>query len=100
MRSVIVDHYVTIPLPAVLSCISGTGGLQLSQSLTGEGKSEGWMSVQAAVTAVTRCDTMGDLSKTCIQFSGDVDTVAAIALAAGSCSTEIALFLQPIGLMS
>ena len=33
---------------------------------------------------------MGDLLKTCIQFSGDVDTVAAIALAAGSCSTEIA----------
>ncbi len=33
---------------------------------------------------------MSDLLKTCIQFSGDVDTVAAIALAAGSCSTEIA----------
>jgi len=48
------------------------------------------MSVQAAVTALTRCDTMRDLLQTCIQFSGDVDTVAAIALAAGSCSTEIA----------
>ena len=48
------------------------------------------MSVQAAVTALTRCDTMRDVLKTCIQFSGDVDTVAAIALAAGSCSPEIA----------
>lgn len=57
---------------------------------TGKVKSLGWMSVQAAVTALTRCDTMSDLLKTCIQFSGDVDTVAAIALAAGSCSTEIA----------
>jgi ADP-ribosyl-[dinitrogen reductase] hydrolase len=52
--------------------------------------SQGWMSVQAAVTAVTRCDTMSNLLKTCIQFTGDVDTVAAIALAAGSCSPEIA----------
>lgn len=57
---------------------------------TGKVGSQGWMSVQAAVTALTRCDTMGDVLKTCIQFSGDVDTVAAIALAAGSCSPEIA----------
>lgn len=57
---------------------------------TGEVKSQGWMSVQAAITALTRCDGMKDLLKTCIQFSGDVDTVAAIALAAGSCSSEIA----------
>jgi ADP-ribosyl-[dinitrogen reductase] hydrolase len=57
---------------------------------TGKVRSQGWMSVQAAVTALTSCDTMGVLLKTCIQFSGDVDTVAAIALAAGSCSTEIA----------
>lgn len=57
---------------------------------TGKVRSQGWMSVQAAVTALMRCDTMRDLLKTCIQFSGDVDTVAAIALAAGSCSTEIA----------
>ncbi len=57
---------------------------------TGKVKAQGWMSVQAAVTALTRCNTMGDVLKTCIQFSGDVDTVAAMALAAGSCSTEIA----------
>ena len=57
---------------------------------TGKVKSQGWMSVQAAVTALLRSDTMRELLKTCIQFSGDVDTVAAIALAAGSCSTEIA----------
>ena len=56
----------------------------------GKVKSQGWMSVQAAVTALLRSDTMRELLKTCIQFSGDVDTVAAIALAAGSCSTEIA----------
>ena len=57
---------------------------------TGTVKSQGWMSVQAAVTALIKNDTMRDILKTCIQFSGDVDTVAAIALAAGSCSSEIA----------
>ncbi len=57
---------------------------------TGKVKSEGWMSVQAAITALCGCSAMSDLLKTCIQFSGDVDTVAAIALAAGSCSAEIA----------
>lgn len=57
---------------------------------TGPVKSQGWMSVQAAVTALLRNATMKDVLKTCIQFSGDVDTVAAIALAAGSCSPEIA----------
>jgi ADP-ribosyl-[dinitrogen reductase] hydrolase len=57
---------------------------------TGKVKAQGWMSVQAAVTALLSSDTMRDLLKTCIQFSGDVDTVAAIALAAGSCSTELA----------
>jgi len=48
------------------------------------------MSVQAAVTALLRSESMSDVLKMCIQFSGDVDTVAAIALAAGSCSAEIA----------
>lgn len=57
---------------------------------TGKVRAQGWMSVQAAVTALMTCESMSDLLKTCIQFSGDVDTVAAIALAAGSCSHEIA----------
>jgi len=56
---------------------------------TGKVKSQGWMSVQAAVTALLRSGSMSDVLKMCIQFSGDVDTVAAIALAAGSCSPEI-----------
>lgn len=51
--------------------------------------SQGWMSVRAAITALLNSETMSKLLHTCIQFSGDVDTVAAIALAAGSCSTEI-----------
>lgn len=45
--------------------------------------------VKAAITAVMRNDRMSKLLQDCIAFSGDVDTVATIALAAGSCSCEI-----------
>jgi ADP-ribosyl-[dinitrogen reductase] hydrolase len=50
---------------------------------------KGTMSVHAAVTALLTCDRMSDLLRTCVAFTGDVDTVAAIALGAGSCSDEI-----------
>lgn len=51
---------------------------------------QGLMSVHAAVTAVMANGSLSDLLRNCIAYSGDVDTVAAIALAAGSCSEEIA----------
>ncbi len=51
-------------------------------------KSKGWMSVRAAITAVQRNDTLAALLQACIAFTGDVDTVATIALAAASCSHE------------
>lgn len=51
--------------------------------------SQGIFSARAAATALMRCDKMSDLLQTCIRFSGDVDTVAAMALAAGACSQEI-----------
>jgi ADP-ribosyl-[dinitrogen reductase] hydrolase len=60
-----------------------------SRPLQGEVGAKGWMSVRAAITAITQNDHMSSLLKECIQFSGDVDTVATIALAAGSCSIEI-----------
>jgi len=50
---------------------------------------KGWMSVRAAVTAVVAADRLSDLLQACVAYSGDVDTVAAIALAAGSCCDEI-----------
>ena len=49
----------------------------------------GIVSVRAALTALLRCERMSDLLRTCVDFTGDVDTVAAIALAAGACSTEM-----------
>ena len=49
---------------------------------------KGWMSVRAAITAVIRNRRLTDLLRDCIAFTGDVDTVATIALAAASCSDE------------
>jgi ADP-ribosylglycohydrolase len=55
----------------------------------GKVKSKGWMSVRAAITAVMRNDSMSALLQDCIAFTGDVDTVATIALAAASGSDEV-----------
>ncbi len=55
----------------------------------GKVQSKGWMSVRAAITAVMRNDSLSELLKDCIAYTGDVDTVGAIALAAASCSEEI-----------
>ena len=62
---------------------------QWAEPWHGKVKSKGWMSVRAAITAVVTNTRMSSLLKACIQFSGDVDTVATIALAAGSCCSEI-----------
>jgi ADP-ribosylglycohydrolase len=50
---------------------------------------KGWMAVQAAITAIMECDSMSKLLVRCVAFEGDVDTVAAIALGAASCSSEV-----------
>lgn len=60
-----------------------------SKPWQGEVRSKGWMSVRAAITAVIRNDSLSELLKDCISFTGDVDTVGAIALAAAACSEEI-----------
>jgi ADP-ribosylglycohydrolase len=47
------------------------------------------MSVRAAVTAIAQSRGMSELLRRCVAFTGDVDTVAAIALGAGSLSREV-----------
>lgn len=51
--------------------------------------SSGMDSVHAAVQAVMMHDTMSGILKQCVDFHGDVDTVATIALGAASLSAEI-----------
>jgi ADP-ribosyl-[dinitrogen reductase] hydrolase len=62
---------------------------QWSEPWKGEVRSKGWMSVRAAVTALVRSDRLSVLLRNCVAFTGDVDTVAAIAMAAGAHSEEI-----------
>ncbi len=51
--------------------------------------SKGIMSAHAALTALMAHNSLSEILKTCIAFTGDVDTVAAIALGAAACSQEI-----------
>ena len=60
-------------------------------SVPWEGKvgPKGWMSVRAAITAVSRATSLSGLLVDCVDFTGDVDTVAAIAVGAASTSGQI-----------
>lgn len=49
---------------------------------------KGWMSVRAAITAVTEHASLSGVLRACVDFTGDVDTVAAVALAAASLSRD------------
>ncbi|MEP0873274.1 ADP-ribosylglycohydrolase family protein [Trichocoleus desertorum AS-A10] len=64
-------------------------GYQWNEPWQGEVGAQGWMSVRAAVTAVLRHTSLSAILQDCVRFGGDVDTVATIALAAGSCSQEV-----------
>jgi len=50
---------------------------------------QGLMSVHAAISALVTNGSMSGLLKACVALTGDVDTVATIALAAGACSEEV-----------
>lgn len=50
---------------------------------------KGWMSVRAAMTALKRHDTLKDILVASMAYTGDVDTVAAIAMPAASVAREI-----------
>ncbi|NOK59440.1 MAG: ADP-ribosylglycohydrolase family protein [Chloroflexi bacterium AL-W] len=56
----------------------------------GKVSAQGWMSVQAALTAVMSSNSLSEILKASIAFTGDVDTVATIALGAASCAQEVA----------
>jgi ADP-ribosylglycohydrolase len=65
------------------------GGVPWSAPWSGEVGTFATDAVRAAVTAVQARRTLGDVLKACVDFGGDVDTVAAIAMPAASRSREI-----------
>ena len=50
---------------------------------------KGWQSVHAAVSAIITSNSMTELLRTCIGYTGDVDTVAAVAMGAAAACSEI-----------
>lgn len=50
---------------------------------------KGVMSVRAALTALSTARSTTGLLSACVDYTGDVDTVAAVALAAGSCAADL-----------
>lgn len=60
-----------------------------SENWLGEVGEKGWMSVRAAITAVRQSSSQSELLKACVAFTGDVDTVAAIAFSAAYFCREI-----------
>jgi ADP-ribosyl-[dinitrogen reductase] hydrolase len=51
---------------------------------------DGLAAVRAAITALMAETSMSGLLRRCVDFGGDVDTVAAVALGAASCSPDYA----------
>lgn len=64
-------------------------GGQWSVPWSGKVEEKGWMAVRAALTALSTEGTLSGVLRASVDFEGDVDTVAAIALAAGSCARDI-----------
>lgn len=65
----------------------GAGGW--SRPWRGKVGAQGRMSVRAALTAMTTSSSLREILRTSVAFTGDVDTVATVALAAASRSPEI-----------
>jgi ADP-ribosyl-[dinitrogen reductase] hydrolase len=59
-----------------------------SRPHAGKVGAEGMTAVRAAITAIMTETSLSALLRRCVDFTGDVDTVAAVALGAASCSGE------------
>jgi ADP-ribosyl-[dinitrogen reductase] hydrolase len=82
-------HYALGPLADLPEWISDCVGMDWTRPWQGKVGSQGAMSVGAALATLTTATTMSDLLRRCVAHTGDVDTVATIALAAASRSTEV-----------
>ncbi|MGN2634765.1 ADP-ribosylglycohydrolase family protein [Nocardia takedensis] len=84
------------PVPKVAGWIAGHLGPQWSQPWRGTVGSKGWMSVRAALTSLASSDSVADILRHAVAWTGDVDTVATIALAAASRSPDLTQDLPPV----
>ncbi|MBH0779084.1 ADP-ribosylglycohydrolase family protein [Nocardia bovistercoris] len=64
-------------------------GPEWARPWRGKVGSKGWMSVRAALTSLSTGTAMSEILRSSVAWTGDVDTVATIALAAGSRCADI-----------
>ncbi len=81
-------------IEGVLPADVGHGGW--ARPWTGKVGPQGWMSVRAALTTLATGRSLSEMLQTSVALTGDVDTVATIALAAASRSPEVAQDLPPV----
>lgn len=82
-------HHGLGPLKDVTQWVSEHVGSDWTRPWQGKVGSKGSMSVRAALTALTNATAMSRLLQACVAYTGDVDTVATIALAAAARSAEV-----------
>ena len=75
------------------AAVPGPGGWD--EPWEGRVGAKGWMSVRAAVTAIQSHGSMSEILRACVAYTGDVDTVAAIAMGAASCAQDVDQDLPP-----
>ena len=83
-------HHELGPLRDVAAWISARTGVDWTRPWSGKVGPKGEMAVRAALTVLAPANSMRSLLHACVAFTGDVDTVATIALAAASRSPEVA----------
>jgi ADP-ribosylglycohydrolase len=83
-------HHGLGPVAEVGSWIAARLGSDVwARPWRGKVGSKGVMSVRAALTALADGGSLSSVLRACVAFTGDVDTVATVALAAASRSAEI-----------
>jgi ADP-ribosyl-[dinitrogen reductase] hydrolase len=91
-------HHELGPLSSAAAWISEQTGVDWTRPWSGKVGPKGETAVRAALTALTRATSLRELLRECVAFTGDVDTVATIALAAASRAPEVAVDL-PLALI-
>lgn len=92
--SALMSHYCIYNLGKredVGSFVENILGDRLKWNVPWVGKigAQGWHSVRAAITAIKDHDNLLDMTLRCVDFEGDVDTAAAIAVGAAASHPEV-----------
>lgn len=89
-------HHGLGPVSSVARWVSTQLGTDWTRPWEGKVGSKGEMSVRAALTALASATSASELLRACVAYTGDVDTVATIALAAASRTPSVVADLPAV----